>query len=70
MIEIIDKIYPEDALVSEQGADNERVGELDAIISSDASTLDELFRERVRRSADKIVYTQYDSKQRHGYGLS
>jgi long-chain acyl-CoA synthetase len=69
-VEIIAKIYPEDALASQPGEDSERASELDAINSSYASTLDELFRERVRRSADKIAYTQYDSKQRHWYGVS
>jgi long-chain acyl-CoA synthetase len=70
VIELIAKIYPEDALASQRAADSDRVSELDAINSSDASTLDELFRERVRRSADKIAYTQYDSKQQHWYGVS
>lgn len=70
MTELITKIYPEDALASQVGLDSNQGSGLDAINSSDASTLDELFRERVRRSADKIAYTQYDAKQQHWYGVS
>jgi len=44
--------YPIDALAAEQG--------LDTINTQDASTLDEVFRERVRRSSEKVAYTQYD----------
>jgi long-chain acyl-CoA synthetase len=32
------------------------------INNSDVSTLDEMFRERVRRSADKLAYSQYDDE--------
>lgn len=70
MTEITAKIYPEDALVSQGGLDSDRGSGLDVINSSDASTLDELFRERVRRSADKIAYTQYDAAQQHWFGIS
>jgi len=45
--------YPEDALAA--------TPELDTINSADAHTLDELFRERVRRSPDKMAYSQFDS---------
>ena len=47
-----DAQYPIDALEANSG--------LDTINTHDASTLDELFRERVRRSADKVAYTQFD----------
>ena len=36
--------------------------DVDIINPSDAHTLDELFRERVRRSANKVAYTEYDEK--------
>lgn len=44
--------YPIDALAADQG--------LDTINTQDASTLDEAFRERVRRSSDKVAYTQFN----------
>ena len=44
--------YPSDALAADSS--------LDTINTSDASTLDELFRERVRRSNNKLAYSQYD----------
>jgi long-chain acyl-CoA synthetase len=44
--------YPIDALAAVQG--------LDTINTHDASTLDEAFRERVRRSSEKIAYTQFN----------
>ena len=44
--------YPSDALAANSS--------LDTINTSDASTLDELFRERVRRSNNKLAYTQFD----------
>jgi len=44
--------YPIDALASGEG--------LDTINTQDASTLDEAFRERVRRSSDKTAYTQFN----------
>jgi len=47
--------YPEDALTNSS--------ELDIINSQDASTLDELFRERVRRSPDNVAYTQFDETE-------
>lgn len=37
--------------------------ELDTINCQDACTLDELFRERVRRSSEKVAYTQFDHNQ-------
>ena len=49
------KIYlqhPEDALTQHEG--------LDMINCHDAATLDQLFRERVRRSPNKVAYVQYD----------
>ncbi len=46
--------YPIDALAG--------VGGLDTINTQTASTLDEAFRERVRRSSEKLAYTQYNSK--------
>ena len=45
--------YPADALASSQG--------LDTINTHDASTLDEAFRTRVRRSSDRVAYTQFDT---------
>jgi len=45
-------LYPSDALAADSG--------LDTINTGDASTLDELFRERVRRSNNKLAYTQFD----------
>ena len=43
--------YPIDALAALDG--------LDTINTQDAETLDEAFRERVRRSSDKIAYAQF-----------
>jgi len=54
--------YPDDALAADPS--------LDAINSSDVKTLDELFRERVRRSPDKIAYSQYDETQQEWFSLS
>lgn len=45
--------YPIDALAV--------VGGLDTINTQTAGTLDEAFRERVRRSSEKVAYTQYSS---------
>lgn len=56
------KFYPEDALVADPT--------LDAINRSDACTLDELFRERVRRSSDKLAYSQFDEQEQQWYGIS
>lgn len=50
-----DTNYAEDALESRE--------ELDPINSADANTLDQLFRERVRRSPEKIAYSQFDMHQ-------
>ncbi len=52
MTERIATVYPEDAL---QGRDD-----LDVITPETAATLDALFRERVRRSGQRIAYTEYD----------
>ena len=46
--------YPIDALAV--------VGGLDTINTQTASTLDEAFRERVRRCSEKVAYTQYNAK--------
>ena len=46
------KIYPEDRITENDA--------LDVIDPSEVHTLDEMFRERVRRCADKIAYTQFD----------
>lgn len=48
--------YPVDALGAVSG--------LDTINMHDASTLDELFRERVRRSPEKVAYRQFDKTQK------
>jgi len=45
--------YPRDALVNKTG--------LDTINNADVHTLDEMFRERVRRSPNKIAYRQFDN---------
>jgi len=45
--------YPIDALSADGG--------LDTINTQTASTLDEAFRERVRRSSDQVAYTQFNS---------
>ncbi len=47
--------YPPDALMAND--------ELDTISPAEASTLDELFRERVRRSGDEVAYQQFDESQ-------
>jgi long-chain acyl-CoA synthetase len=54
--------YPQDAL-----ADS---ADLDVITTSDASTLDEVFRERVRRSSDKIAFSQFDRARQQWVGLT
>jgi len=54
--------YPIDAL-----QDSDR---LDTISSSEATTLDELFRERVRRSSDQLAYTQFDEAKQSWTGYS
>jgi len=56
------KHYPLNAL---KGND-----EADPITNEDASTLDELFRERVRRNPEKVAYSQYDSTEQRWYGLT
>ena len=45
--------YPIDALANGGSA-------FDTITTSTASTLDEAFRERVRRSSNKVAYTQFN----------
>jgi len=47
--------YPRDALDSNP--------HVDTINSADVHTLDELFRERVRRSSNKVAYTQFDVRR-------
>jgi len=49
------KIYPTDSLLTDVT--------LDVINSAEAQTLDELFRERVRRSANQVAYSQFDVAQ-------
>ena len=46
--------YPDDALINKEG--------LDTINNADVHTLDEMFRERVRRSSNKTAYRQFDEK--------
>lgn len=48
------KFYPSDGITGR--------ADVDIINPSDAQTLDEMFRERVRRSANKVAYTEYDQK--------
>lgn len=48
----IAQIYPQDALLNTPG--------VDMINGHDVHTLDELFRERVRRSSDQVAYAQFD----------
>ena len=48
--------YPVDALAANPSVDTINIQE--------ATTLDELFRERVRRSPDKVAYTQYDAMRK------
>lgn len=52
-MENVAKIYPEDRITGNDA--------LDVIDPSEVHTLDEMFRERVRRCADKVAYTQFDS---------
>lgn len=52
--------YPIDALVNNQEGNDSLI---DAINSADAHTLDEMFRERVRRSPNKVAYSQYDQSK-------
>jgi len=54
--------YPEDALANG--------GALDPINSADAKTLDEMFRERVRRSSEKIAYNQFDTSLQEWKSIS
>lgn len=56
-------IYPDDAILAGGEA-------LDVIDRQTATTLDELFRERVRRSANKTAYRQYDAQYDQWYGLT
>ena len=44
--------------------------ELDTINTQEAQTLDEMFRERVRRSSDKLAYTQYAPQRKQWVGVS
>ncbi|NND01053.1 MAG: long-chain fatty acid--CoA ligase [Gammaproteobacteria bacterium] len=43
---------------------------MDVINTHDAHTLDQLFRVRVRRSSEKIAYSQYDHQAGHWFGVS
>lgn len=56
--------YPIDALAANPG--------LDTINTQEATTLDELFRERVRRSPEKVAYTQFNvvAKEWRSYSWS
>jgi long-chain acyl-CoA synthetase len=54
--------YPQDAL-----ADS---ADIDVININDSSTLDEVFRERVRRSSEKIAFTQFDRARQQWVGLN
>lgn len=57
--------YPYDALAVglEEGSLSSEGALLDTINCAEAQTLDEMFRERVRRSPEKIAYTQYDQAE-------
>ncbi len=44
--------------------------ELDTINTQDAQTLDQMFRERVRRSPDKLAYTQYAPQREQWVGVT
>lgn len=44
--------------------------EADPITNQEASTLDQLFRERVRRDPEKVAYSQYDKTTEQWYGLT
>ncbi len=61
-VQHINLFYPEDALANGAG--------LDPINSADATTLDEMFRERVRRSPNKIAFTQFDIETNKWIGIS
>ena len=52
--------YPQDALLNTSG--------IDMINFQEAQTLDELFRERVRRSSDAVAYRQFDSAEKKWVG--
>lgn len=54
--------YPADALAGN--------AKLDTINCHDAATLDQLFRERVRRSPEKTAYTQYREDSQQWYSAS
>lgn len=55
--------YPPDALAV-------HADELDTINTQEAQTLDEMFRERVRRSSDKLAYTQYAPQRKQWVGVT
>lgn len=54
--------YPDDALLTTPG--------VDVINSLDVHTLDELFRERVRRSSNSTAYKQFDSTENKWVSIS
>jgi len=56
-------IYPPDAQAL-------YADDLDTINTQDAQTLDEMFRERVRRSPDKLAYTQYAPQREQWVGVT
>lgn len=54
--------YPPDVLSAHS--------DLDVINSQEAQTIDQVFRERVRRSPDKTAFTQYDAQLERWHGLT
>lgn len=54
--------YAQDALLNTSG--------VDMINSQDVQTLDELFRERVRRSSDRAAYTQFSKVDKKWYSIT
>jgi len=55
-------LHPVDALPNTEG--------LDTINNADAHTLDEMFRERVRRSPNKVAYRQFDNESAEWQAVS
>ena len=51
-------------------AQTDYADELDTINTHDAQTLDEMFRERVRRSPDKLAYSQYAPQREKWVGVT
>ncbi len=54
--------YAQDALLNTPN--------VDMINSQDVRTLDEMFRERVRRSSDHVAYTQFDKAQKQWHSVT